>query len=106
MVCFGIAKKPYAGSNAIYSYVPVYILFFLTHTFKKSNIILNSGVWLGVIMAENETMTTTIEIDKELFLKFKALCVLNETTISGEIQRMIEKRVEKMTNNTDGAVGI
>jgi len=36
-----------------------------------------------------EKTTTTIEIDKELFLKFKALCVLRELKISGEIEGMI-----------------
>ena len=36
-----------------------------------------------------EKTTTTIEIDKELFLKFKALCVLRELKISGEIEKMI-----------------
>ncbi|MBI4181680.1 MAG: hypothetical protein HY520_01805 [Candidatus Aenigmarchaeota archaeon] len=46
-----------------------------------------------------ETMTTTIEVDKELFLKFKALCVLNETTISGEIEKLIRKRVEQLASD-------
>ncbi len=49
-------------------------------------------------MAENddkpETITTTIEIDKDTFLKFKALCVLKEKTISGEIEALIRKSVE------------
>ena len=48
-----------------------------------------------------ETLTTTIEIDKELFLKFKALCVLNEATLSGEIEKLIRKRVEQMASNED-----
>jgi len=43
-----------------------------------------------------ETITTTIEIDKETFLKFKALCVLNEITLSGEIEKLIRKRVEEL----------
>jgi hypothetical protein len=47
-----------------------------------------------------ETITTTIEINKDLFLKFKALCVLNETTISGEIEKLIRKRTEQMTIST------
>jgi len=34
-----------------------------------------------------EKTTTTIEVDKELFLKFKALCVLRELKISSEIER-------------------
>ena len=50
---------------------------------------------------ERETITTTIEVDKELFLKFKALCVLNETTISGEIESLIRERVEDLTNKSD-----
>jgi hypothetical protein len=49
-------------------------------------------------MAENEdkpeTITTTIEIDKETFLKFKAFCVLKEKTISKEIEILIRKSVE------------
>ncbi len=44
---------------------------------------------------EPDTITTTIEIDKELFLKFKALCVLKELKISGEIEKMIRKWVEE-----------
>lgn len=43
-----------------------------------------------------ETITTTMEIEKELFLKFKALCVLNEATISGEVENLIRKRVEQL----------
>lgn len=42
-----------------------------------------------------DTVTTTIEIEKELFLKFKALCVLKELKISAEIERMIRKWVEE-----------
>lgn len=42
-------------------------------------------------------MTTTIEVDKEVFLRFKALCVLNETTISKEVENIIRKRVEEMS---------
>jgi len=48
-----------------------------------------------------ETITTTIEIDKELFLKFKALCVLNETAISREIEKLIKKRVEELSEIGD-----
>ena len=51
-----------------------------------------------------ETITTTIEVDKELFLKFKALCVLNETTISGEIEKLIKKRVEQLSKTDNGIV--
>ena len=49
-----------------------------------------------------ETITTTIEIDKETFLKFKALCVLREATISGEIEKMIRKKVEDLSITHDG----
>jgi hypothetical protein len=44
---------------------------------------------------ESGKTTTTIEIDKELFLKFKALCVLRELKISGEIEKMIRSWVEE-----------
>ncbi|MBI4021424.1 MAG: hypothetical protein HY369_04210 [Candidatus Aenigmarchaeota archaeon] len=46
-----------------------------------------------------ETMTTTIEIEKDLFLKFKALCVLNQKTISSEIENLIKDRVEQLTKS-------
>lgn len=50
-------------------------------------------------MASKDTgkMTTTIEVDKDVFLKFKALCVLNETTISKEVESLIRKRVGEMS---------
>jgi hypothetical protein len=48
-----------------------------------------------------ETITTTIEVDKELFLKFKALCVLKELKISSEIERLIKRRVEELSESTD-----
>ena len=41
-----------------------------------------------------EKITTTIEVEKELFKKFKALCVISEMTISGEVERLIRKRLE------------
>ncbi len=47
--------------------------------------------------AGQETITTTIEVNKELFLKFKALCVLKELTISGEIEKLIRSRVDQLT---------
>lgn len=43
-----------------------------------------------------ETITTTIEIEKDLFLRFKALCVLREFKISAEIEKLIRKRVEEL----------
>ena len=51
--------------------------------------------------AEPETITTTIEVNKELFLRFKALCVLKELTISGEIEKLIKKRVEELNKTAD-----
>ena len=51
-----------------------------------------------------ETITTTIEIDKETFLKFKALCVLKEKTISGEIENLIKKSVEGNADKVEGLV--
>ena len=44
---------------------------------------------------EEETITTTIEVNKELFLKFKAICVLKELKLSGEIEKMIRGWVEE-----------
>jgi len=44
----------------------------------------------------SETMTTTIEVNKELFLKFKSLCVLKELTISGEIEKLIRRRIKEL----------
>jgi len=41
-------------------------------------------------------IVTTIEIDKELFLKFKALCVLEEKTISSVIEELLKDRVTEM----------
>jgi len=51
-----------------------------------------------------ETITTTIEIDKDAFLRFKALCVLNETTLSGEIEKLIKKRVEQLSSKNENSV--
>jgi len=48
-----------------------------------------------------ETITTTIEVSKELFLKFKALCVLKELTISGEIEKLIRSRVDELTKEAE-----
>ena len=44
---------------------------------------------------ETETITTTIEIEKDLFLKFKSQCVLKELKISEVIQKMIERWVKE-----------
>jgi len=45
--------------------------------------------------AEPETITTTIEVNKDIFLKFKALCVLREVTISSMIEKMIKRWIEE-----------
>ena len=46
-----------------------------------------------------ETITTTIEVNKELFLKFKAICVLKELKISAEIEKLIERRVNELSRS-------
>ena len=46
-------------------------------------------------MADEETITTTIEINKDTFLKFKAQCVLKELKLSEVIQKMIERWVKE-----------
>ena len=54
---------------------------------------------MPAVNSKNEKMTTTIEVNKDLFLKFKALCVLKETKISGEIEKLIERRVNEMSKS-------
>jgi hypothetical protein len=49
-----------------------------------------------------EKLTTTIEVDKELFLKFKALCVLKESKMSSVIEDMIKGWV----NNASTSISI
>jgi len=46
-----------------------------------------------------EKLTTTIEVDKELFLKFKALCVLKEAKMSSVIEDMIKGWVENASTS-------
>jgi hypothetical protein len=46
-----------------------------------------------------EKLTTTIEVDKELFLKFKALCVLKESKMSSVIEEMIRGWVENASTS-------
>ena len=48
---------------------------------------------------KSNRITTTIEIDKDIFLKFKALCVLREKKISGEIEKMIRDRLGQLSEN-------
>lgn len=40
-------------------------------------------------MDEKPLASLSVEIDKELLLKFKSLCVLKEHTMSEEIEKMI-----------------
>ncbi|MBN2094931.1 MAG: hypothetical protein JW727_02690 [Candidatus Aenigmarchaeota archaeon] len=47
----------------------------------------------------SEKLTTTIEVDKELFLKFKALCVLKEMKMSSVIEEMIKKWVDEASTS-------
>ncbi|MBU0953297.1 MAG: hypothetical protein KKA90_02670 [Nanoarchaeota archaeon] len=51
--------------------------------------------------ANDETITTTIEVKKELFLKFKAMCVLKELKLSAEIEKMIAREVEGYAKKDD-----
>lgn len=46
-------------------------------------------------MEESEKASTTVEIDKELLLKFKSICVLNELTMSEVIEEMVRGWVSK-----------
>ncbi len=46
-------------------------------------------------MEEREKASTTVEIDKELLLKFKSLCVLKEVTMSDEIEEMVRDWVAR-----------
>jgi predicted transcriptional regulator len=48
-----------------------------------------------------EKITTTIEVDKELFLKFKSLCVLKQLKMSGVIEEAIKNWVEKESKGID-----
>jgi hypothetical protein len=43
-----------------------------------------------------EKIRTTININKKIFLKFKALCALKELKISQEIEKLIKKRIEEL----------
>jgi Ribonuclease G/E len=49
--------------------------------------------------ASAEKLTTTIEVDKELFLKFKALCVLKEDKMSSVIENMIKSWVDNASTS-------
>ena len=45
-------------------------------------------------MEEKEKSSLSVDIDKELLLKFKSMCVLREHTMSEEIEKMIADWVE------------
>ncbi len=49
--------------------------------------------------SSTEKLTTTIEVDKELFLKFKALCVLKESKMSSIIEDMIKGWVDNASTS-------
>ncbi len=48
-----------------------------------------------------EKITTTIEVDKELFLKFKSLCVLKQLKMSDVIEESLKSWVEKESKGID-----
>ncbi len=48
-----------------------------------------------------EKITTTIEVDKELFLKFKSLCVLKQLKMSDVIEESLKNWVEKESKGID-----
>ena len=50
----------------------------------------------------SETTVTTIEVEKELFLKFKALCVLKELKMSAQIEKMIRQWVDENATDLSG----
>ena len=41
---------------------------------------------------------TSIQLNKDIFKRFKAMCVLKESTMSGEIEEMIKRRLTEMEN--------
>lgn len=43
---------------------------------------------------QNKTVTRRIEVEKSLFLKFRAFCIMKEKNMSSEIEGMIKKIVE------------
>jgi hypothetical protein len=46
-------------------------------------------------MEEKEKASTTVDIDKELLLKFKSICVLKEVTMSDIIEELVREWVAK-----------
>ena len=45
-------------------------------------------------MEEKEKSSLSVDIDKDILLKFKSMCVLREHTMSEEIEKMISDWVE------------
>jgi len=45
-------------------------------------------------MEEKQKSSLSVDIDKEILLKFKSMCVLREHTMSEEIEKMISDWVE------------
>jgi len=62
---------------------------------KKETFINPKSISLFMADEEASTITTTIEVDKETFLKFKALCVLKELKISAEIEKLIRRWIDE-----------
>ena len=48
-------------------------------------------------IAMAERITTTIAVDRDLFLRFKSQCVMKESTVSGEVERMMKQWGDKIT---------
>ncbi len=63
---------------------------------KNETFINPKSIFLFMTGEEATTITTTIEVDKETFLKFKALCVLKELKISAEIEKLIKRWIDEI----------
>jgi len=50
-------------------------------------------------MEEGPKASVSVDVDKQLLLKFKSMCVLKEVTMSEEIEKMIKEWVEKNKNS-------
>ena len=61
---------------------------------KNETFINPKSIFVFMADEESSTITTTIEVDKETFLKFKALCVLKELKISAEIEKLIKRWID------------
>lgn len=54
-------------------------------------------------MEENEKASATIEMDKELLLIFKSVCVLKEVTMSSQVEAMIRDWVARNSDAEPGS---